>query len=82
MAFNEQWFDLGIQEGKRYLIVVCDTFEYNDYPVYVAEGEDFYKKYDKLDGKYMQKIMEVYDLKMDRETQLKEWRAHHEPPRK
>jgi hypothetical protein len=82
MAFDEQWFDRGIEEGARYLIVACDTFSYDDYPVFVKENENFYKKYDELDGKNMQKIMEVYDLKMDKETQLNEQRAHHQPLRR
>ena len=78
----ERWFDIGLTIGARWLIVVCDTFDHDDYPIYIAEDEDFYKEYDEYDGVNMQRIMEVYDLKMDRDTQFKEGRAHHEPPRK
>ena len=50
----EEWYDEGIKTNKKYMFVICDTFDYEDYPVFTdninyEEGE-------------MQEVMEVYDL--------------------
>lgn len=75
------WFDRGVEDGQMYLIVVCDTFEHDDYPVYVKNGDDFYDTYDKYCGNNMQMIMEVYHLGLDKDQQMNERRARHEPSR-
>ena len=76
------WFDRGVKEKQAYLIVVCDDFDHSDYPVYIGPDDDFYESYDGHNGKNMQRIMEVYDLKLDCESQLNEHRAFHMPKRK
>lgn len=58
-----------------HMIVVCDGFDYEDYPVYVEENEDIREIEKKYNGINMQKIMEVYNLKIDIESQLNENRA-------
>lgn len=64
------WFQRGIAENKTHMIIVCDTFDYEDYPVYVSEDEDVHEIKSEYDDKNMQRIMEVYNLKMDMEEQL------------
>lgn len=58
----KRWFECGVEIGATHMIVVCDTYDWDDYPSYVKSGEDFWKAYDHYNGKNMQKIMEVYDL--------------------
>lgn len=60
----EQWFRDGVEQGATHMIVVCDTFDYEDYPVYVASDQNFRKIVSKyqLSAGNMQKVMEVYDL--------------------
>lgn len=51
-----------VMKGITHIISVCDTFSYEDYPVYVYEGqnvEDIYKKYN---GPNMQKVNEVIKI--------------------
>ena len=71
----QKWFERGISEGATHLIVVCDTFDYEDYPVFVMPGESVREKVSEYDGKEMQKVMEVYNLKMDMQSQLNEHRS-------
>ncbi len=76
------WTTLAKEEGIAYLIVVRDTLSGTTYPVEVWSWEkSFYEKYDYYDGKNRQEIVEVYDLSMDLEDQLKEERAFHPPSR-
>lgn len=65
-----EWFDSGVAEEATHMIVVCDTFDHEDYPVFVSPEEDVHKRAKEFDGKEMQRIMEVYNLKMDKEEQL------------
>lgn len=57
------WFERGLEQKATHMIVACDTFDWEDYPVYVAKGEDARKRAKEYDGKNMQKVMEVYDLR-------------------
>lgn len=72
-----RWFDAGISQGATHMIVVCDTYDWGDYPVYVTPPEDARRKADEYRKKSMQQVMEVYDLNMDKAMQMAEHRAFH-----
>ena len=72
-----QWFQEGKRRSATHMLVVCDTFDYGDYPVYVAYNESLFEKAAHYDHKDMQRIMECYDLSMDMESQMAEVRAWH-----
>lgn len=74
-----EWFERGKQDGATHLIVVCDTFDHDDYPVYTSEPH-FWQQYDAYNGKNMQRIMEVYDLRKPWSEQTK-GRVWNVPPR-
>jgi hypothetical protein len=58
-----EWFDRGIREGHTHLIVVCDTFDHEDFPVWADGNEDVKQKYANNNGEsVMLKVMEVYQL--------------------
>lgn len=59
---KKRWKEDGRKQKAIYLIVVCDTFDYADYPVYVKSGQNLEKVKSKYDGKGMQKIMEIIKL--------------------
>lgn len=65
------WFEKGKLEGATHMIIVCDIFDYEDYPVYVLPKEDVRDKAFDLGTTNMQKVMEVYDLRKDIEGQMK-----------
>ncbi len=68
----EEWFDRGAKDTKKptHMIVVCDTFDHEDYPVYVYPGQDAREVAKEYDGKNMQRIMEVYSFSKSREEQF------------
>ncbi|MAH32707.1 MAG: hypothetical protein CMG78_11955 [Marinobacter sp.] len=73
-----RWFQNGVEIGSTHLIVVNDTFNWSDYPVQVSEDEDVEEVAKKYHYRMnMQKVMEVYDLSVDMEMQIKEHRAFH-----
>jgi hypothetical protein len=58
----KRWKENGIRLGASHVIVVCDTFEYEDYPVYAYTPTDLEEKKSRYNGPNMQKIMEVITL--------------------
>lgn len=61
----EEWYNQGVAGKKAYLIVVCDTFDYEDFPVYVSPGESVSAEVSKRSNtSQMSRVMEVYDLSL------------------
>ena len=71
----KRWLERGKARGASHLVIVVDTFDYEDYPVYVMPGENVRATREKFDGPNMQKVMEIYDISMDWDVQLNEGRA-------
>lgn len=69
------WLMKGKTAGATHVMVVCDTFDYDDYPVYVKPDENIQKQIERYDGVNMQRVMEVYNLALPFFPQLSERRA-------
>lgn len=69
------WWMRGKGKNATHLIVVCDTFDYEDYPVFVMPGEDAREKAAECGKQEMQRVMEVYNLSMELGPQMAEHRA-------
>jgi len=72
----ERWFDEGVARGATHMVVASD-FNHEDYPVYVDPNESAREVAQKYDGHNLQRLMEVYSLKLDKAAQLAEFRAFH-----
>jgi len=68
---------LNARTDCTHMVVVCDTFSWEDYPVHVTKDENVLDVINKYDNKGMQKIMECYSYTLDIEEQLNEYRAFH-----
>ena len=40
----KRWTDTARKQGATHVISVCDTFDWDDYPVYVMPGDDLEKR--------------------------------------
>jgi hypothetical protein len=67
----KNWID-SAPKGTTHMVVVCDTFDYEDYPVYVSKKDNVHEVVGKYSGAntHMQKVMEVYNLKKSIKEQL------------
>ena len=73
----KKWFDRGVGMKATHLIVVCDTYSYEDFPVFVQSDENVQDKIANYSNpNNMLKVMEVYNLSKDRDTQLDEYRSY------
>jgi hypothetical protein len=75
----DKWFERGIEYGDRWMLIVCDMFDYEHYPVFIKENSNFWEIYDEYNEINAQKIMEVYDLSLDKYLQLNTHRAWNVP---
>lgn len=70
-----KFLNRGIKNKATHVIVVCDTFGYEDYPVFVSSNENVREVHERYNNKEMQRVVEVYNLSMNIEEQLKEKRC-------
>lgn len=71
------WLLDGKKAGATHMIVVCDTYDWEDYPVYVKPEQQVKQVFEQFNGKNMQRVMEVYNLALDFTMQIHENRAWH-----
>lgn len=72
----KSWFEEGLKQKATHMVVVCDTFDHSDYPVYVKKDEDVHKIEKKNDNsENMTKVMEVYNLNKSMNEQLSQMRC-------
>ncbi len=64
------WLQKGRDRGATHMIVSCDGFDNEDYPVYVMPDEDARLKAEGWALKPMQSVMEVYRLDLSWDSQL------------
>ena len=60
-----RWIDTAKKKGCKYIISVCDTFDWDDYPVYCEDLNRLILDVDKYDGVDMQKINEIIRINDD-----------------
>lgn len=50
-----------MSKSFSHMIVVCDSFDYQDYPIFVNRDENVQDVIDNYSSKSMQKVMEIYN---------------------
>lgn len=73
-----EWLERGKADEAQYMIVACDTYDHEDYPVYVLKGASVKTEIDRLRKEPMTRVMEVYCYGLDLEQQLAEPHAWHD----
>lgn len=74
----EAWIERARADDSRWMLVICDTFEGSDFPVFYPESDlggclEHIRK--AQEGQSMERLMEVYDLKKPLQPQLDAKRA-------
>ena len=81
MATSKQeirrWFERAKAEGATHMLIICDGFDHEDYPVSVKFGTDPRAVAKDYAGQSMQRVMECYAMHLDMEAQLAAFRANH-----
>jgi len=59
----DRWKEYAKRNNIPYIISVCDTFDYDDYPVYCKDEEELKEKSNYYENANMQKINEIIIIK-------------------
>jgi hypothetical protein len=70
------YIERGQAQNATHVIIACDTFDNDNYPVFVSREENVQKKINAVNESDMQKVDEVYNLQIPIEPQLKAVRAY------
>lgn len=82
----EYWLEQGIEKGASHVVVVHDTYDHDNFPLYIMPGQNprdvFHEKYIKNNAPPSAAYAadECYDLTLPIDAQLREQRAHHWEP--
>ena len=71
----KKWLEKGKEKNASHVVIVCDEFSNEDYPVYVTHEQDVTEITKKYHDKNMQKVIEVYSLRKDFDEQLNKARC-------
>lgn len=73
MAATRQEVDGWIESAKEkkipFILSVCDTWDYDDYPIFCKDLDELQEEYDKHDGVNMQRVNEVIKIEGDEVTE-------------
>lgn len=69
------WLKRGKDLGASHMLVVCDTWDWEDYPVYVMPENNLPEVANRINRTLVERIMECYDLSMNFDKQLNQHRA-------
>ena len=61
----DRWIDSAKERGCKYIISVCDTWDYDDYPVFCEDLNKLILKIDNYNGVNMQTINEIIRINDD-----------------
>lgn len=75
-----RWFDDGVVDGASHMLIICDTWDFDDFPVYVVGDTAARVAYHEYRQKEHYRVMEVYNLRLPKEVQMAERRAFHLGP--
>lgn len=64
-------------DDYTHMIVACDTYDHDNFPVYVTKDEDVKEREKELRSHDMQMVDEVYSKNHTLEEQMAEHRAFH-----
>lgn len=59
----DRWIKSAKEQGKKFIISVCDTFEYDDYPVFCENEKEMKEEHKYYKSASMQKINEIIHIK-------------------
>ena len=61
----DRWIEQAKSKNLPFILSVCDTFDWDDYPVYCKDKNDLIMQYEAHNGTNMQRINEIIQILED-----------------
>jgi len=58
----KRWLKEAKEQGATHFLDICDTFDYEHYPVYISKEEDVNEISSKYNSKDMQQVYGTYEV--------------------
>lgn len=58
----ERWVNEAREKGATHVLDICDSWDYDHYPVFVMPDESVNEVKDKYNGKDMQSVYSTYEV--------------------
>lgn len=58
----DKWIEIGKEKRSRWILSMCDTYDYEDYPIYVDSSENIKTVIKFNQTQSMQKINEIISI--------------------
>lgn len=65
----DRWIQTAKDDKCKYIISVCDTWDWDDYPVYCKDLKELQKSIPRYDNTNMQRINEIIEIDGDTVTE-------------
>jgi hypothetical protein len=65
----DEWIDTARKDKMKFIISVCDTYDWEDYPVYCKDKKELLEVYNNYDRVNMQKINEIIQVEENSVTE-------------
>ncbi len=65
----DRWIATAKRNGDKYIVSVCDTWDYDDYPVHCRNEQELSEAITKYNGQNMQRINEIIKIEGDNVTE-------------
>ncbi len=70
-----EWIESAKTKFATHIIIVTDTFDYEDYPVFVSRHQDLRTVIGETNDKPMQRVTSVYEIKKGQATRIEHWKG-------
>ena len=70
------WFDRGVKDKALFMIILCDGYDFKDFPKYVFSNQTCRQVFE--DAHFLGdtfRVMEIYNLRMDKVIQMNGYRS-------
>jgi hypothetical protein len=61
----DRWIATAKKKKYKFIISACDTFDWDDYPVYCKDAKELNDEFYEINGKNMQKVNEIIRIDGD-----------------
>lgn len=65
----ERWIETAKKDKKKFIISMCDTWDYDDYPIYCKDEVELEKEFSSHNGKNMQSVNEIIKVEGKKVTE-------------
>jgi len=65
----DRWIETAKKQNSQFIISVCDTYDWDDCPIYCKDKTELMEEYNEHNGKNMQRVNEIIKIEGKKVTE-------------